>query len=381
MNKHPNENIGEDWAYLFLELENPDFESTMMSAIAEIMANHSDEQERVQKSVSTEDMARAEARGLVPQSGNWKKPKRWVRPKGAVISKTRKKAHDDLILTNSTKEAMKSLFGEDFDRSTFQDMFSISLDDFSTELHTISGRRWTAVNTSLDVEVHIKDLNGERIGKMYRVFSRTDNLDLEDGSEIGELNVSHYHFYINSEHRGKGIASDIMENAEKEYEKLGVNEINLTANAHVGGYAWARQGYDFRNDKEKEKIQNLFKKSVTALHEIGMISGDLKPLLETVDSFNHSWEFASWNPSGYKSKLGDSPDDDESFFDEWISPYDGSSEIQDAIEQGEIEGWTLGKVLLIGTSWEASKSLDKKSAGYQIGKAYFAAKRNTPITG
>ena len=50
MNKHPNENIGEDWAYLFLELENPDFESTMMSAIAEIMLNHSDEQELVEKS-------------------------------------------------------------------------------------------------------------------------------------------------------------------------------------------------------------------------------------------------------------------------------------------------------------------------------------------
>ena len=77
------------------------------------------------------------------------------------------------------------------------------------------------------------------------------------------------------------------------------------------------------------------------MHEKGKISGDLEPLLETIDSFNHSWEFASWNPSGYTSK----------------------------------KGYSLGKMILIGTSWEASKSLDKKSIGYQIGKAYFALKR------
>jgi len=32
--------------------------------------------------------------------------------------------------------------------------------------------------------------------------------------------------------------------------------------------------------------------------------------------------------------------------------------------------------LLLGSKWDAVKILDKKSPGYQIGKAYFAAKRN-----
>ena len=41
---------GENGDYLFSEINNPDFEKTMGSAIAEIMANHSDEQELVEKS-------------------------------------------------------------------------------------------------------------------------------------------------------------------------------------------------------------------------------------------------------------------------------------------------------------------------------------------
>jgi len=343
MNKHPNENIGEDGAYLFLELENPDFESTMMSAIAEIMLNHSDEQERVQKSVSTEDMARAEARGLVPQSGNWKKPKRWVRPKGAVISKTRKKAHDDLILDNSTKEAMKSLFGEDFDRSTLQDMYSIGLEDYSTEITKLDGD----INDeygflSLHVSIHDEKIFDDRpvAGFMERNFMNRD----------GKLTVEHSRFMVYETYRNQGIASDISENVEKHYEKLGVHSITLSANATVGGYTWARQGYDFVDDTDRDKIRDRFKSNVRKLHEIGRFKESLDSLLEEIDSFEHSWEFASWNPSGFERK-----------YYEDFTP--------------------VGKGLMVNTTWGARKTLDKNSIGYKIGKAYFAAKRNTPITG
>ena len=65
-----------------------------------------------------------------------------------------------------------------------------------------------------------------------------------------------------------------------------------------------------------------------------------------VKSFDHSWEFASWNPS-YREK----------------------------------DSENLGKTFLLGQQWDGVKSLDKKSIGYKIGKAYFAAKRNTSIKG
>ena len=44
------DNEGENGDYLFPEIDDAAFEETMSSAIAEIMANHSDDQELVEKS-------------------------------------------------------------------------------------------------------------------------------------------------------------------------------------------------------------------------------------------------------------------------------------------------------------------------------------------
>ena len=389
---------------------------------------------------STASISEAKRRGLVPQSGNWSKPKRWVLPKnggedsskltklpedtwkyfekvpdtilvdidklvptrsrpegiieankrmqqllsrrkpldlkdngdgtysildgnstyanalhsewkelpGVVVEKPRKKAsiasknklnpHTDVVF-ESASQALPFIFSEDFEISDLQDVYSIGLDDYSTEITQVmhypasTSPNIPSWNSKMGIKVFIdiNDSSGQKIGSMFRTFSRKE----------GILSVTHQSFSLEKKFQGKGIATDIIEHSENEYEKLGVNAINLTANDRIGGYTWAVQGYDFRNYKEKDRIQNLFKKSVTKLHENGKISGDLEPLLETLESFNHSWEFASWNPSGYTSK----------------------------------KGYSLGKMILLGTSWGAKKILDKKSIGYQIGKAYFALKR------
>jgi len=44
--------------------------------------------EYLEKAVSTEAIASAKSRGLVPQSGDWQKPKRWVRPEDADVGST-----------------------------------------------------------------------------------------------------------------------------------------------------------------------------------------------------------------------------------------------------------------------------------------------------
>ena len=396
----------------------------------------------IELSKSTASIAEAKRRGLVPQSGNWSKPKRWVLPKnggedsskltklpedtwkyfekvpdtilvdidklvptrarpegiieankrmqqllsrrkpldlkdngdgtysildgnstyanalhsewkelpGVVVEKPRKKAsiasknklnpHYDVVFELAS-QALPFIFSEDFEISDLQDVYSIGLEDYSTEITQVmhysakplANPNIPSWNSKMGIKVFIdiNDSSGQKIGSMFRTFSRKE----------GILSVRHQNFSLDTPFQGKGIATDIIEHAENQYEKLGVNEITLHANDRIGGYTWAVQGYDFINDRWKDRIQNLFKKSVTKLHEKGKISGDLEPLLETIDSFNHSWEFASWNPSGYTSK----------------------------------KGYSLGKMILIGTSWEASKSLDKKSIGYQIGKAYFALKR------
>ena len=361
MNKDKEE-IGENADYLFPEIDNLDFEAELSEAFKELEANYSDDQELVEKAVSTESVSEAKKRGLVPQSGDWGKPKRWVRPEDADVpvdegKKPRKPAtakgqmrdstdpstSEDLIISPETKAGIKGVFGDDFEISDLQDMYSIGLDGYTTNILTLRGRVIRNRHglsghdfSQFNIEAQIHDEDGRDAGRMDRTFSRDEN---------GRLKVYLNSFVIKNRYHGKGIASDINEHVEEEYEKFGVHEITLNANATVGGYAWASQGYDFRNDKEKTRIQMLFKTFVTKMHENGKISEDLEPLLETLDSFNHSWEFASWNPLN------------------------------------ESHGEHLGKKILLGRSWDAQKILDKKSPGYQIGKAYFAAKRNTSVRG
>ena len=411
-------------------------------------------------SKSTASVAEAKRRGLVPQSGDWQKPRRWVRPKdtkelrfrsllkkfglvklpedtwkyfnkvpntilvdidklipshvrpdgiieankrlqldtrrnpislqdngdgtytildgnstyanaidsewkelpGVVVEeeKPRKKAslalenkynpHDDLI-SEQASESFPFIFSEFFTVSDLQDIYSIGLEDYSTEITQVSSYyighspgtnipSWNS-RTGIKVFLDITDSSGEPVGSMFRTFSRQD----------GKLRVRHHSFYLEDDFQGKGISADIMEYAEKQYERLGVHEITLDANAAVGGYAWASQGYDFATDKDRERIKWEFQSNIKRRHTEGtLVSGGIENQLESqtlakllgeLDSFEHSWEFASWNP-----------------------------EILDA-EHGE----HLGKDMLMGSRWDAVKILDKKYPGYQRGKIYFALKR------
>jgi len=130
-----------------------------------------------------------------------------------------------------------------------------------------------------------------------------------------------------------------------------VSEIQLQANASIGGYAWARQGYDFSSHKStggsesqlesyKPRFSGLAEKELSSLFSVD----EVDRLLEEVDGFEHAWQFAAWNPTN--------------------KPH----------------GQHLGKELMLGSSWYAEKILDKKSKGYKIGKGYFAAKRNEKNT-
>jgi len=293
---------------------------------------------------------------------------KWKELPGVVVEeeKPRKKAslalenkynpHDDVI-DEQASEAFPFIFSEFFTVSDLQDIYSIGLEDYSTEItqvmhypigHTPGTNipSWNS-RTGIKVFLDITDSSGEPVGRMFRTFSRQD----------GKLRVRHHSFYLEDDFQGKGISADIMEYAEKQYEKLGVHSITLDANAEVGGYAWARQGYDFEDDGEKNRIKAEFQLNIKRRNTEGtLVSGGIEnqlesqtlaKLLEELDSFEHSWEFASWNP-----------------------------EVLD-VEHGE----HLGKDMLMGSRWDAVKMLDKKSKGYQIGKAYFAAKRNTTIKG
>lgn len=94
-----------------------------------------------------------------------------------------------------------------------------------TEFYGYSG--WTRV------EIGIKDSQGRNVG-------HGDVLISPDGKT-----VHHKEFVLRGPVQGQGFATRQMVHVVDSYRRHGVKTMTLTADADVGGYAWARAGFRF----------------------------------------------------------------------------------------------------------------------------------------
>jgi len=185
-----------------------------------------------------------------------------------------------------------------------------------------------------------------QIYKSSSHFSRLINKYRDVDTGKVRFDVVHQEMVLGTPYQNKGLATDINEHAEEMYEKVGIGRISLLANYDIGGYAWAIAGYDFEDSSDLKEMRESFVEEVERMVKNEKITDEeLQDLTAIVKSFKHPWEFASWNPTD------------------------------------EPAGQHFGKKYMLGTEWYAVKVLDKKSKGYQIGKAYFEHKKNTQTKG
>lgn len=85
------------------------------------------------------------------------------------------------------------------------------------------------------------------IGHVARTFER----DAE-----GNLVVHHDVMRIVNDYQGKGIGTELSKSALEAYHQLGVHRIELDAALDVGPYAWARQGYQWKNPGQQYNLQS-----------------------------------------------------------------------------------------------------------------------------
>ena len=102
-----------------------------------------------------------------------------------------------------------------------------------------------------DVEGHrlitggITTADGRRVG----MFARSYSYDAD------ELLVAHHDLLdLDGDVQGQGFAEAFNSHLEAWYRASGVDRIELTANIDVGGYAWARAGYDYATEAEAYKM-------------------------------------------------------------------------------------------------------------------------------
>ena len=101
----------------------------------------------------------------------------------------------------------------------------------------------------VNANISIVDRDGKEIGSATRVI-RSD-------PRTGELVVDHTQFNMDEGSQGGGLSSRWLQNAEKMYREAGVSEIRLSTTS-VGGYAWAKAGFDFAGRHNMRRIADRF---------------------------------------------------------------------------------------------------------------------------
>lgn len=107
------------------------------------------------------------------------------------------------------------------------------------------------VHTNID----ITDRDGKNIGSA----ARTVRVD----PRTGELVVDHTQFNLNEGAQGTGLSSRWLRQAEQTYRDAGVSQIQLST-ADVGGYAWAKAGFDFAGRNTMRQMADRFELRSTA---------------------------------------------------------------------------------------------------------------------
>jgi len=84
------------------------------------------------------------------------------------------------------------------------------------------------------IEGKVYDGNHQEVGSFSRTFRKADS-----GPQ-----VRHHFFELKETERGQGFGRRFHLNCEEAYLQAGVNSVSLGADLEVGGYAWARMGFD-----------------------------------------------------------------------------------------------------------------------------------------
>ena len=84
------------------------------------------------------------------------------------------------------------------------------------------------------------------------LFELTRNFLIQGDERI----VMHSSFKLPEGIQGKGISKNIMKELFRQYEKMGIDSIQLYANIEVGGYAWAKYGFSAVKEEAEFIIDN-----------------------------------------------------------------------------------------------------------------------------
>lgn len=149
------------------------------------------------------------------------------------------------------------------------------------------------VADSIDYEDD-EDYGEERMALEASIFTK-------DGHWVGDSQITYQDgsahidlLQMKSEYQGNGFATRYMKHVEETLSYEGAISITLEANIDVGGYAWARMGYDFAYAEDLSNFKDRLAETYN------MYYGKW-PSMERMDRVQHSWDIAAFTgPDGQR---------------------------------------------------------------------------------
>lgn len=163
----------------------------------------------------------------------------------------------------------------------------------------------------------------------------------EDDEQMGEFirdifpetrEVSHQSLFLSNQVQGRGFAKGFLTQSEAHYRAQGMKSVLVMASDAVGGYAWAKAGFDFLDGYPPTHVREAMERFVSQY-------GDHRLAPKVTRWLNGDDEW----PSAYEiATLGEGSDDFE--YDQW----DGGTRKVHA-----------GAEIMLGTEWAGIKHLDR----------------------
>jgi uncharacterized protein DUF935 len=110
-----------------------------------------------------------------------------------------------------------------------------------------------ATTDEIDFSANIMDANGRDVGTTQRILRR---------GRDGKLWVYHAYLSLNRDVQGQGFAEAWNSHLMSWYSESGLDRVEVTANIDVGGYTWARQGFDWKDRFAADSIAGRLQRQI-----------------------------------------------------------------------------------------------------------------------
>jgi hypothetical protein len=201
-----------------------------------------------------------------------------------------------------------------------QDAFEGEWGGLRSQVTSVSG---THDGGNVHVVGHVLDEDDEMVGEFVRdIFP-------------GEKEVSHQSLFLSSQVQGRGFAKGFLTQSEAHYRAQGMESVYVQASDAVGGYAWAKAGFDWADGHPSPSVR------------------------ESLEDFIRHYPQHRLTPTVNEWLNGDDGD--------WPSPHDIAT-LGEGTDDFEFSGYGVrgnmpemvhaGAYIMLGTEWDGEKVLN-----------------------